>query len=70
MMDAEHIRAEIERMLHKVDLVNRPYAIYCHPSNKAKISNAAMDAVVHQCYFVALTAPVVGMSCVRIFSCL
>ena len=43
MMDADHIRAEIERMIHNVDLANRPYAIYCHPSNKAKILKAIPD---------------------------
>ena len=42
-MDAEQIRVELEKMLHKVDLANRPYAIYCHLSNKAKILEAIPD---------------------------
>lgn len=42
-MDAEHIRTEIERMLHNVDLANRPYILLLNPVDKKKILEAVPD---------------------------
>ena len=52
-MDAEQMQVELKKMLHKVDLANRPYAIYCHPFNKAKILEAIPD-LEEKCEIVEL----------------